>query len=67
MRGIVATIIVILMLCASISAADARNARSHTAKREFVAANRWPSTGSHKVQNCPGYIIDHINPLCRKQ
>jgi hypothetical protein len=52
------------MLCASIPPAEARNPRSHTAKREFVAANRCPSTGSHKVQNCQGYIIDHINPLC---
>ena len=62
-RALVATMVT-LALCASMPTAEARNPRSHAAKREFVGAHPCPSTGSHKVRNCPGYIIDHVNPLC---
>jgi hypothetical protein len=63
MRTILATFLM-LAFCACVPTADARNARSHAAKRDFVAANPCPSTRSHKVRNCPGYIIDHVNRLC---
>jgi hypothetical protein len=60
----VALQIVALALLVFVPSAAGRDARSHAAKRDFVAANPCPSTGSHKVKNCRGYIIDHVNPLC---
>jgi hypothetical protein len=59
-------ILVMLLFCLPLVAqpSEARNPRSHAAKRDFVAAHPCPSTGSHKVKNCHGYVIDHVNPLC---
>jgi hypothetical protein len=59
-------ILIILLFCLPLVAqpSEARNSHSHSAKRDFVAAHPCPSTGSHKVRNCPGYVIDHVNPLC---
>lgn len=53
-----------LALCLASSTTDARTARSHSAKRDFVAVHPCPATGSHKVKRCLGYVIDHIKPLC---
>jgi hypothetical protein len=44
--------------------AKGRIARSETAKRQFEASSPCPAPGVHKLGGaCPGYIIDHINPL----
>ena len=37
--------------------------RSGTAKRIFRAHHPCPATGRHRGA-CPGYIIDHVTPLC---
>ena len=37
--------------------------RSSSAKRAFRASNPCPATGKSKGA-CPGYVIDHITPLC---
>ena len=66
MMRAIAVAILMLGLCASIPTAEARNPRLHSAKADFVRANPCPSTGSHKVRKCPGYVIDHINPLCAR-
>lgn len=39
-----------------------RTARSRAAKDDFKRQNPCPSTGK-PYGACPGYIIDHINPL----
>lgn len=43
--------------------AHASTPRSHSAKAEFQRANACPSTGARRGP-CPGYVIDHIDPLC---
>ena len=42
--------------------ADARLARSYSAKAAFARVSACPSTGLHKLP-CSGYVIDHIRPL----
>ena len=42
--------------------ADARVARSATAKRQFARMQACPATGKNRI-SCPGFEIDHIVPL----
>jgi hypothetical protein len=44
-------------------AAEAKIPRSTAAKHEFQRESPCPSTG-YRRGRCPGYIIDHVNPLC---
>ena len=37
--------------------------RSNKARHDFARQTSCPSTGANKLP-CPGYIIDHIEPLC---
>ena len=37
--------------------------RSSSAKRAFRAQHPCPGTGQ-TIGACPGYVIDHISPLC---
>lgn len=55
-------VLLILALCFAVSA-DARIKRSSKVKTEFVKSHPCPSTGQRKLP-CPGYIIDHVKPLC---
>jgi len=41
---------------------DASQKRSQTAKNHFKVAHPCPANGKTKG-SCPGYVIDHINPL----
>lgn len=43
--------------------AEARTHRSTAAKHEFQRMTPCPSTGLQRGK-CPGYVIDHIDPLC---
>lgn len=43
--------------------ADACTHRSKATLRAFVNQQACPSTGLHRLP-CPGYHIDHIQPLC---
>lgn len=43
--------------------ADAKIPRSSSAKAEFKRLQPCPSTG-RPCGACPGYIIDHVVPLC---
>lgn len=53
-----------MAVCIALSApADARIIRSAKAKTEFKRLYPCPSTGLSKG-SCPGYIIDHVEPLC---
>ena len=55
------TIILIIALLVT-PLADARLARSYSAKAAFARLQACPSTGSHKLP-CPGYVIDHMKAL----
>lgn len=44
-------------------AADAKTARHKAPLVEFQKLHPCPSTG-RKTGSCPGYIKDHIRPLC---
>ena len=37
--------------------------RSSSARTQFAKANTCPKTGKNKLP-CPGWIIDHVIPLC---
>lgn len=42
---------------------DAKQPRSQKAKNEFKVRHPCPATGNSRG-SCPGYVIDHIVPLC---
>lgn len=56
-------IILALALCLITTTVDAKIPRSEAAKRAFRAEHACPSTGKI-LGPCPGYVIDHIIPLC---
>lgn len=53
----------LLVLVLLASDADAKQRRSTAAKHRFVKEAPCPATGRASV-HCPGYVIDHIEPLC---
>lgn len=44
--------------------ANGKIARSTAAVNAFKKANPCPATGVASTKSCPGYIVDHIQPLC---
>lgn len=54
-------LLLLLAVCAALSV-DA-SPRSQVAKRQFAKANPCPANGKRSV-SCPGYVIDHVIPLC---
>lgn len=63
---IVETIGVGLALAAAIAAQPtlAGEHRSHKAVADFKRAHVCPSTGLARAGRCPGYVVDHVTPLC---
>lgn len=59
MRVAAVTLLALLM---SPVAAEAAN-RSHQAKSDFQRQHPCPATGNARGA-CPGYVIDHVQPLC---
>lgn len=55
-------LLILLILCAVL--AVARTKRSRAVRRQFQIVHPCPSTGK-KAGPCPGYIADHIIPLCK--
>ncbi|MFZ6748536.1 HNH endonuclease signature motif containing protein [Undibacterium sp. Ren11W] len=58
--------IVILVICAGVSlsySAQAKQVRSTAAKHEFQRTVPCPANNQARGK-CPGYVIDHIDPLC---
>lgn len=55
----------LLLVCLALlsSAADARIPRSQKAKVLFQWDHPCPANGAQRGK-CPGYVIDHIDPLC---
>ena len=59
----VAVIVGALMLVCTAAPAHAKYERSKAVKRIFRSQHPCPAT--HKNQGeCPGFVIDHIKPLC---
>jgi hypothetical protein len=58
-------LIVILLLCLGSygTIAEAKTHRSAAARHAFQREHPCPLTGKTKG-SCPGYIIDHVVPLC---
>lgn len=54
---------ILLALALCLGAVDAKIPRSEAAKRAFRAEHVCPATDRHKGP-CPGYVIDHVIPLC---
>lgn len=52
-----------LVLIAIAAGANATTHRSYKAKEEFAAQHPCPATGK-AIPHCPGYVIDHVVPLC---
>ena len=55
-------LIAALALGLIVGTAEARIARSYSAKVSFVRSHACPSTGRDRLP-CPGYVIDHIRPI----
>lgn len=53
-----ASAVVLMAACFATEAAP----RSSAAKAEFKRANPCPAGSAHR--GCPGYIVDHVEPLC---
>lgn len=55
----------VLVFCVALlsSSVEAKIPRSSSAKAEFKRMQLCPSTGRPRGA-CPGYIIDHVVPLC---
>lgn len=56
-------LIAALALAILATTATAKTPRSKAALAEFKRANPCPSTDKRRGP-CPGYVIDHIEPLC---
>jgi len=56
--------IIYLIIIAALAASSAHAAhRSNKARHAFALGHACPSTGLNRLP-CPGYVIDHIQPLC---
>jgi hypothetical protein len=57
--------ILFFLLCLPIALADAsqRIPRSHAEKIRFAREHPCPATGK-PTPSCPGYVLDHVVPLC---
>lgn len=54
---------VFLCLICTATTIEAKQPRSQSARQSFVRTTPCPATGQPKLP-CPGYIIDHVVPLC---
>lgn len=54
--------IAMLATFVALTPAQARTHRSGWARAAFVAAHPCPGTG--RPGPCPGYVVDHVRPLC---
>lgn len=55
--------IAIHLACWALILSNTADARSATERSEFHRNNPCPSTG-RTTGKCPGYVVDHIVPLC---
>jgi hypothetical protein len=57
--ALIACFVALLLACD----VEAKTQRSYAAKSEFKRQQPCPATGQSKG-SCPGWIIDHVIPLC---
>lgn len=55
-------VLFLILAIAFVPLADAKLARSYSAKAAFARLQACPSTGLHKLP-CRGYVIDHVKAL----
>lgn len=53
----------LLLLMLATTASASQIARSTSIRAEFQRHTPCPSTGAPRGR-CPGYVVDHITPLC---
>lgn len=53
----------LLCLICTATTLEAKQPRSQSTRQSFVRTAPCPATGLPKMP-CPGYIIDHVVPLC---
>lgn len=58
-----AIIALLMAVCALSTGVSAKIHRDHAPLRAFVNQQACPATGLHRLP-CPGWQIDHIEPLC---
>lgn len=56
-------LLALLCLICTATMLEAKQPRSQSARQSFVRTTPCPATGQPKLP-CPGYIIDHVVPLC---
>lgn len=56
-------IAILVLSVAAAQPAEAKSKRSAKAVASFKHYNPCPSTGLKKG-SCPGYVVDHVEPLC---
>lgn len=56
-------VLLLTALCFAFPSYAAKKHTSTTEKRHFAAAHPCPGTGK-PVPSCPGYVLDHVVPLC---
>lgn len=57
---------ILVAVALALLAMDAEAARDRAQRDAFVRTHACPATGSTKPRAaCPGYIVDHIKPLCK--
>ena len=56
-------IVLIIALAMAAPLALAETHRDPVQRRDFMHQHPCPSIGKTKGR-CPGYVVDHINPLC---
>ena len=59
----VTLVFALALACVSTASVEAKTPRNSAAKRDFRALHPCPATG-HTTGKCPGYVIDHVTPLC---
>jgi len=62
-RYLIGALFAPVLLSLALSAHGAQSQRSKKAIAEFKRENPCPANGK-KRSKCPGYMIDHIEPLC---
>lgn len=63
-RFAIAGILMFSLLLAFSLPAKAETIRSYKARADFARAHPCPATDRRSPSKCPGYVIDHVVPLC---
>lgn len=56
-------LLILIIVCALSAPANAETVRSSAVRLAFIKTHPCPATGT-TTSPCPGYVIDHVIPLC---